>query len=368
MRSLLASYFKKPPIAFKKLITVALIISVFFLLKAYTNHLINEYNFAFSWFLTAMKLGITYFLWVILTPLVYTLTKRLQNKQIPILIKVFQFLIGSILLAFLHQSLSLWLDNLINYSNSGYLKSFFGHNNVVVLIIGSFSSFIELLVIVAVFLASDYQQRYLQNQKALIEAQLNALRMQLQPHFLFNTLHSIASMIDIDTKNAQKMLTKLGNLLRRMLEYNDTQMVRVEDELDFIKNYLDLEQVRYQDRVTINYSIDKEALNLKIPNMIFQPLVENAVKYGIIPTVDHGKITISIQREHDDTLNTEALILQISNTYNDQSTFHKPVSTGVGLVNIKERLQKIYQSNYVFNSDFVTAELYNAKITLPILK
>jgi len=368
MKNLILTAYKNLPIAIHKIVVASLIISVFFILKSYTNHLINQYNYPFSWLLTALKLSITYLLWAVLTPLAYFLTKIIQ-KTIPIKFStVVKFLTGCLLLAFFHQMLSTRIDDFINYLNSGYFKSFLGRNNMVVLVIGSFSSFIELLVIIAVFIAFDYQKKFIENQKALIASQLNALRMQLQPHFLFNTLHSIASMIDIDTKNAQKMLSKLGALLRNVLEYDAEQMVTVTDELKFIKDYLDLEQVRYQDRVTINYEVSDDTLEAKIPNMIFQPLVENAVKYGIIPTVDNGQIVITIKQEHSQTLHEDMLVLQISNTYNTNSNYTKPISTGVGLINIKKRLQQFYQERFSFESDFVTPNLYRAKIVLPIMK
>ena len=263
------SYYKNLPIPIAKIVIASLIITLFFILKAYANHLINQYNYPFSWILTTLKLLITYLLWVVLTPIAYFLTKIIQDAGQIKFSQVFQFLLGCVFLAVFHQLLSSRLDDCINYLNSGYLKDFFGRNSMVVLVIGSFSSFIELLVIIAVFLAFDYQKKFINNQKALIASQLNALRMQLQPHFLFNTLHSIASMIDIDTKNAQKMLSKLGALLRSMLEYDAEQLVTVKDELNFIKDYLDLEQVRYQDRVSINYIVDPTITHLKIPNMIF---------------------------------------------------------------------------------------------------
>jgi len=368
MQKRIQSYYKNLPISFKRLVIASSVISLFFILKAYTNHLINEYNYPFSWALTTLKISITYFLWVILTPLAYFLTKLIQNASSLKTFKVLQFLLGCVFLALFHQLVASRLDDIVNYINSGYLKSFFGHNNMVVFIIGSFSSFVELLVIIAVFLAFDYQKKFITNQKALIASQLNALRMQLQPHFLFNTLHSIASMIDIDTKNAQKMLSKLGTMLRNMLEYDTEQLVTVKDELNFIKDYLDLEQVRYQDRVTINYNIAEEALHLKIPNMIFQPLVENAVKYGIIPTVDDGEIFINVQLGHNEILHEDALVLQISNTFNIQNNYVKPAGTGVGLANIKKRLKQFYNNRFLFSSDFETPELYIAKMTLPIIK
>ncbi|WP_106794032.1 sensor histidine kinase [Aquimarina sp. Aq78] len=358
---------KNLPISIKKIVLAALAVSLFFILKAYTNHLINQFNYPFSWILISLKISIAYLLWVVLIPLVYSLVKMLQDNSTTVLYKILMFTTGCVVLAVFHQILSSRINDFINYLNNGYMKSFFGRNSITVLVVGSFSSFIELLVIIASFLALDYQKKYIRNQKELIAAQLNALRMQLQPHFLFNTLHSIAAMIDIDTKNAQKMLSKLGGLLRNVLEYDAEQMVTVADELNFIKNYLDLEQVRYQDRVTIDYDIPDDVLDIKIPNMIFQPLVENAVKYGIIPTIDDGKIDITIKQERCKTLQENALVLQITNTYNSKSTMEKPIGTGVGLVNIRKRLQQFYQNRFVFTSHFQTKELYVARITVPII-
>lgn len=368
MRFAFGTYYKNLPVPVPYLVIAALTVSVFFIVKAYTNHVINAYNFSFSWLLTGLKISISYVLWVVFTPVIYSLTKGLQDHNRQIALRIFIFLTGCLLLASGHQLIASRLDDVINYLNSGYMKSFLGTNNLVVLVIGSFSSFIELLVIVAVFFAVDYQKKYIRNQKQLIAAQLNALKMQLQPHFLFNTLHSIASMIDIDTRNAQKMLRKLGDLLRRLLEYDAEQMVTVADELKFIKDYLDLEQVRYQDRVIIHYTVAEAALAAKIPNMIFQPLVENAVKYGILPTIDNGEIIISIQLETSSVWNGKAVSLEISNTFNAQNTSVQQKSTGIGLQNIKKRLQQFYEDRFLFTSHFMTPELYVAKITLPLIQ
>ena len=182
MKKLIQSYYKNLPISIDKIVMASLFISLFFILKAYANHLINQYNYSFSWLLTSLKIAISYLLWVIFTPLAYFLTKLFQSTRKPKLITILQFLLGCVLLTVFHQLISSRLDDFINYLNSGYFKSFFGQNNKIVLVIGSFSSFIELLVIIAVFLAFDYQNKFITNQKALIASQLNALRMQLQPH------------------------------------------------------------------------------------------------------------------------------------------------------------------------------------------
>lgn len=368
MASKILTYYKELPISIKKIVLACIAVSVFFILKSYTNHLVNQYYFAFSWRLISLKIIATYLMWALLTPLVYRLLITFYDKKTPVALRIIKFIIGCVLLAAFHRLITSRIVDVINYFSSGYLKAFLGQNNIVALIIGSFSSFIELLVIVSVFLASDYQTKYIENQKVLVAAQLSALRMQLHPHFLFNTLHSIASMIDIDTKNAQKMVTRLGSLLRRMLEYNEKQMVLVQDELNFIRDYLDLEQVRYQDRVQISYNISEETLEYKIPNMIFQPLVENAVKHGIIPTLDHGEINIKTYIEKNIALKESTLVLQITNTFNSQNKNNKPISTGVGLVNIKKRLFQLYNEKFQFSAKFVTPDFYEAKISLPLIK
>lgn len=117
------SYYNGLPVSFKKIIIASLLISLFFILKAYTNHLINEYNYPFSWLLTVLKISTTYILWVILTPLAYSLTKIIQNIGPFKVSKILNFTVGCIFLAIFHQIIASRLDDIFNYINSGYLKS-----------------------------------------------------------------------------------------------------------------------------------------------------------------------------------------------------------------------------------------------------
>ena len=360
------SYFKNLPIPIKIIVLGALVVSIFFILKAYTGHLINQYNYPFSWVLNTLKISINYLLWVLLTPMVYSLTKLIQNKDKNGVLAVLKIMLGIISLALVHQLLSARLNDFVYYVHSGYLKLFFGHNNMVELVIGSFSSIIELLVLIAIFLAFDYQKRYLHNQKELIAAQLTALQMQLHPHFLFNTLHSISSMIDIEPKKAQKMLTKMGALMRTMLENDKEQMVSVQREITFIKNYLDLEQIRFADKMVITYHISENTSELQIPNMILQPLVENAIKYGIMPTMNNGQIIISIKKGMDKGFLGACLELKISNTSLGQNAPIQTPGAGVGLMNIRKRLESTYQNRFLFKTGFVAPKIYESRITLPI--
>jgi len=366
MRIRIPTYYKNLPVSISNIALSCLAISIFFILKAYTNHIINRYNYEFSWGFTSLKIGINYFFWILFTPIIYWLSKLIQQRTTITLKKTLQFAGGCIVLVLLHQLITTRVNALVYYVDSGYLKQFFEQNNLVLLTIGSFSGLIELLLIIGIFLGFDYQQKYLEKQKELITAQLNTLRMQLHPHFLFNTLHSIASMIDIDTKDAQKMLTKVGDLLRVMLENDAEQIVSLQEEITFIKNYLDLEEIRFQDRVTITYQIDTHVLNAQIPNMILQPLIENAVNHGIAKTVAHGKIHLKISKRTDLNFNIPCLEFQLSNTIGNSTSTRKKEGFGVGLKNVQQRLERTYPNQFVFNTQIKNEAIFMATIIIPL--
>ncbi|HEY0047831.1 MAG TPA: histidine kinase, partial [Pyrinomonadaceae bacterium] len=116
---------------------------------------------------------------------------------------------------------------------------------------------------------------------ALATSQLNALKMQIHPHFLFNTLNSVSALIHEDQKAADKMVARLGDFLRLTLESSGDHEVSLEQEMDFVGHYLEIESVRFQDRLVVRMNIDPETLAARVPNLILQPIVENAIKHGI---------------------------------------------------------------------------------------
>lgn len=357
--------YKNLPISLFKMGLIGLLICLFFIAKDYTDHLINAYNYPFSWFFVSSKILINYLFWFILSPLVYALAQRVQNKS-DFISNIIKVLFGVFLLTIAHRAMVTKANDVVYYLSTGYMKDFFGPNGMVGMVVGSFSSLIELLVLMALFFAIDYQKRYLKNQKELIAAQLASLKMQLHPHFLFNTLHSISSMIDIDPRKAQKMLTKMGTLMRTLLENDLEQMITIEKEVDFIKDYLDLEQIRYADKMTIHYRISKDVIETKIPNMILQPLVENAIKYGIVPAIKPGEICIEIKKKKDENSLKEYINLSISNTSEGNKTKIHEKGTGLGIQNIRKRLEGIYADGFLFESRFVNPKLYVAQISLPL--
>src|SRR5262245_54597220 len=122
--------------------------------------------------------------------------------------------------------------------------------------------------------------------------------MQLHPHFLFNTLHSISVLMSEDVSAARRMLARLGDLLRTSLERNGDQEVSLREELEFLRNYLEIEQTRFQDRLSVKLDIEPSVLDALVPNLILQPLVENAIRHGIAPQAGPGVVEIHAQREN----------------------------------------------------------------------
>ena len=161
-------------------------------------------------------------------------------------------------------------------------------------------------------MAANYYRRYLageqraaQLQAQLAQAQLQALKMQLHPHFLFNTLNAISELVHKEPETAERMVIQLSDMLRVSLDSIGVQEIPLEQELEFLRRYLDIEETRFRDRLRIRMDVDPETLGAYVPNMILQPLVENAIRHGISPLSRGGSIDIRARR------NGETLNLQI---------------------------------------------------------
>jgi two-component system LytT family sensor kinase len=197
-----------------------------------------------------------------------------------------------------------------------------------------------------------YYRRYREREQAaeqlargLTEARLQALKMQLQPHFLFNTLNAISALIPADAKPAIRMVARLGDLLRTTLEHEDTQEVTLREELAFLQPYLEIEQARLEDRLTVVMNIAPDTLDARVPHLLLQPLVENAVRHGIASRIEPGRVEISASRGSD----ARFLQLEIRDdgkgvNRNDEGRTRR----GVGLTNIRSRLEQLYGAEHRF--------------------
>jgi LytS/YehU family sensor histidine kinase len=164
--------------------------------------------------------------------------------------------------------------------------------------------------------------------------------MQLNPHFLFNTLNTVLALIHENPKAADRMLVRLSQLLRRTLEQGQTHEVPLRKEMEFLKLYLEIEQMRFEDRLTISYDIDPKAEDLLVPQLILQPLLENALRHGILPREEPGRIELSAR-----VLNS-TLELKVRDNGNGLSLPPgSPLREGVGLANVRSRLAHLYGSD-----------------------
>lgn len=168
----------------------------------------------------------------------------------------------------------------------------------------------------------------------LAEARLSALRMQMKPHFLLNSLNAILVLVrDKDHATATRVLEELGEVLRQVLRTERPEMVPLAEEIDFLRRYLAIEQVRFSDRLRIRFQVDPSVESAVVPDFILQPLVENALRHGIAESTEAGLLAISARREGDD------LILSVED---DGPGFTEGPTRGLGLSNTRERLEVLY--------------------------
>jgi sensor histidine kinase YesM len=174
----------------------------------------------------------------------------------------------------------------------------------------------------------------------LRESQLNTLKGQINPHFMFNSLNNIRGLILEDVNKARVMLTSLSETLRYSLTKSDSNSIALENELEMIENYVAISKIQFEDRLTFETDIDKASLNIKIPPMIIQMLVENAIKHGISNLKKGGKVKLST------TIEDYQLQIEVSNTGGLNQNKN---GTQLGLQNIKKRLELLYGENSTFN-------------------
>jgi len=206
------------------------------------------------------------------------------------------------------------------------------------------------------------EHRVQEQEKLLLAAKIEALKSQINPHFLFNTLTSISSLIRSQPETARTLINKLSGLLRRLLR-SDEHFVTLREELESIDEYLDIEVVRFGPKLRVRKEIAPNTIDVVVPSMILQPLVENSVKHGLSRKVGAGTITIRSWREH-----TRVMI----EVEDDGMGFllerlEQPMASGIGLANVRERLRVIYGATYQLTMTSAPGEGTRARIEIPEL-
>lgn len=177
----------------------------------------------------------------------------------------------------------------------------------------------------------------------LQEAELQMLKMQLQPHFFFNTLNAISALMYRSPKEADRMISQLGEMFRIALRKDKTQEVTLKEEVEFLRAFLQIHQTLMGERLKVNWEIKPETLDALVPNLILQPLAENAIQHGIAPLENGGLITICAQRQNG------SLLLQVSDDGLGLTTAKENKNGVVGLSNTRARLESLYNGGHKFS-------------------
>jgi two-component system LytT family sensor kinase len=225
-----------------------------------------------------------------------------------------------------------------------------------------FATVLCVAIPIKIWNSARIEHRLQEQEKLLMAAQMEALASQINPHFLFNTLTSISSLIRSQPETARMLIVKLSGLLRRLLRSQE-HFVTLREELEAIDEYLDIESIRFGPKLRIEKSIAPDTLDMVVPSMLLQPIVENSIKHGLSPKIGQGCITIRSTRQ-----NGHAIIDVIDNGVGVGPDPVDRVKTGgIGLRNVNERLRVIYGANYTLQLDSVPGEGTCARIMIPEL-
>jgi len=306
------------------------------------------------------------YLWALATPLVLCAAARLpierNNWMRSALLHVpFSIVLSVVLTAIGH--VLLW------FYWGWSLGRPFSFERMARFVVANFSEGIGIYLLIALTsYAANYYRRFRESQvktlmleAQLSRAQLQALKMQLHPHFLFNTLHSISALLSKDTESARKMITRLGDFLRLTLDNSGSQEVTLQQEIEFLSCYLEIERIRFQDRLVTRLNVAHQTLDAKVPNLILQPIVENAIRHGIAPRSTPGLIEIGTERLNG------TLRIQVKDNgagLPDHRTSDNLFQRGVGLANTEERLERLYGAEHFF--DFSNDPAGGVVVTLEI--
>jgi two-component system LytT family sensor kinase len=302
-----------------------------------------------------------WFLWAALSPVVFWLTRRFPLQRGRMLVNSGVHVGACVVLSVLHRAAYLIIGWLLHVAVYRHLSSSISDVFSFLLLFNLQTGFMSYGTVLLVSYVIDYYRRY-QNEELKIsrlktdlaeaqlqttQAQLQSLKMQLQPHFLFNTLNSISTLLDEDVEAADEMLARLGDFLRLTLDNSGAEEVTLQEELELLRCYLEIEQVRFQDRLTVQMEIEPETLEALVPNLILQPIVENAIRHGIVQEVGKGRIEIHSSRSNG------MLLLQVRDNgpglQAEAAAGRGSNKRGLGFTLTRERLERLYAARQRFH-------------------
>lgn len=310
------------------------------------------------------------YLWAALTPVTLWLARRFPlEKEVIVRRVALHLLLGAVVSLLQLVAYNFVFQTLIRHSSD----SFFPLGPFQDVVVGQFHfNLLLYCVLVGLYQTFDYYRRFREREQRaaqleleaaqletqLTRAQLDALKMQLHPHFLFNTLNTISVLMEEDVGAANEMLLRLSDLLRAALKNNEAHEVTLLEELQFLEKYLQIEQARFQDRLKVEIDPAPETLLAYLPNLILQPLVENAIRHAVAPRATETLIEIRSQKLDGH--------LHLSVSDNGEGMIDQATPTnGIGLSNTRARLEKLYGSNQDFKLETAAGGGVHISITIP---
>lgn len=276
-----------------------------------------------------------FWVWAALTPVILWFGRRFPLERPRLAGHLLLYLVAGFVFSLLHIAIvrevnplltgnpaRSWLNYLIAYGATGVLISW---------------------GILAGSQALTYFRRYQDRELRLVEAELQSLKTQLHPHFLFNTLNAIAELIHHDTTRAERTVTQLSDLLRAALTRGKSDEVSLKDELDFLRNYVAIQQTLLQERLAVRWRVDDDALDAMVPAMLLQPIVENAIQHGIGPLASGGTLDIAARRDGT------RLVLEVMDDGRGLEPGAGRGKAGIGLANTRARLRHMYGAAHRFD-------------------
>jgi two-component system, LytTR family, sensor kinase len=306
----------------------------------------------FSWSSSLVATMPSWYVLAALIPLVILVARRFPVETLKTPRSLGAHFLAATIFALVHLAISGFLSDFLLDSKLSFTFSVAMWRLISMYFVGELTQYMG---IVGVYYAYDYARRYREKERAaselalkasrleasLTRANLEALRMQLNPHFLFNTLNTISVLaLKGERQRVSRMLSRLGDLLRLSLE-NDRQTISMREELGFLERYLEIEQVRFRDRLGVSIDVEEAAYEAEVPSLILQPIVENALKYGFSQTLGPGHVSI--------TCRVRANMLELTVTDTGPGFPQSRVSTastGVGIANTRARCEQLYGGNY----------------------
>jgi sensor histidine kinase YesM len=347
------------------------LIAIFFGSRNIVNY--TSRGLPIQWFFDVLAEMIYWYIWAPLTPVIFWFAGRFPIERKYWLSRGTLVVLFGLIIVLVQISLSIVTNlTIVPYLLDipvSEIRERFGSVNRIILL-ESFTGFLTYTVVIGGYYAYDYYQKYqerdskaTQLEGMLAQAELQNLKMQMHPHFLFNTLHTISILINKDTEAANQILIRLSDLLRMTLENAGAQEVSLKEEMEFLEGYLEIEQIRFRDRLRVRVDIEADVLDAHVPSFILQPLVENAIRHGIAPKLNSGKIEIIVRREN------KMLRLEVrDNGAGLESNGGGLLKEGIGLTNTRGRLAQLYGKNHHFQVRNVSGGGVLATIIIPFHK